>query len=472
MAAFKNKDNGTWYVQFRYTDWRGERQQKLKRGFHTKKAALAWEREFLMKKQADLNMTLESFVELYTQDVKPKLKLNTWLTKESIIQKKILPYLGKRKLSEITPQDIFCWQNEIRKITDKQGKPLSTTYLKTIHNQMSAIFNHAVRYYGLQSNPAAKAGSMGEKEATEMQFWTKEEFLKVIDAMMDSPIHYYAFEILSAVMHADERNRAMSEALGEDVYHYHLHVVYIPVVEKQILWSKRCKDKSLVGTVKEAIMQVSSSKKWQSQPSLDENGNPVLTAKGKPILKKSYSILQDDFFNAMRAAGYTDVERGERGSTEEHLTVTQFKVAQESARLEILEAQVEKKEQQLQKIEQKTRIQKATAVTLAEIGGMGRKTFTGKLELTPQEGETLKQLAKKGVVADAVISDLKQKLTSARKDARIWKERYEKLLEQTKDFLAAVKRAPEKVRAFLDRILHTERTEPKVTKQRETTLTK
>ena len=278
--------------------------------------------------------------------------------------------------------------------------------------------------------------------------------------------------ILSAVMHADERNRAMSEALGEDVYHYHLHVVYIPVVEKQILWSKRCKDKSLVGTVKETIMQVSSSKKWQSQPSLDKNGNPILTAKGKPILKKSYSVLQDDFFNAMRAAGYTDVERGERGSTEEHLTVTQFKVAQESARLEMLEAQVEKKEQQLQKIEQKTRIQKTAAISLAEIDSMGRKTFTGKLELTPQEGETLKQLARKGVVSDAVISDLKQKLTSARKDARIWKERYEKLLEQTKDFLAAVKRAPEKVRAFLDRILHSERTEYKPAKQRETTLTK
>ena len=278
--------------------------------------------------------------------------------------------------------------------------------------------------------------------------------------------------VLSAVMHADERNRAMSEALGEDVYHYHLHVVYVPVVEKQILWSKRCKDKSLVGTVKETIMQVSSSKKWQSQPSLDENGNPMLTAKGKPILQKSYSVLQDDFFNAMRAAGYTDVERGERASTEEHLTVTQFKVAQESARLEILEAQVEKKAQQLQKIEQKTRVQKTTAISLAEIDGMGRKTFTGKLELTPQEGETLKQLARKGVVADAVISDLKQKLTSARKDARIWKDRYEKLLEQTKDYLTAVKRAPEKVRVFLDRILHTEREESRAAKQRETRLTK
>lgn len=102
--------------------------------------------------------------------------------------------------------------------------------------------------------------------------------------------------ILSAVMHADERNRAMSEALGEDVYHYHLHVVYIPVVEKQILWSKRCKDEALRGTVKETITQVSRSKKWDSKPVLDKNGNPMLNAKGKKILKSSYSVLQDDFF--------------------------------------------------------------------------------------------------------------------------------------------------------------------------------
>ena len=60
MAAFKDKKNGSWYVQFRYTDWRGERQQKLKRGFATKKEAQAWEREFLMQKQADVNMSFES----------------------------------------------------------------------------------------------------------------------------------------------------------------------------------------------------------------------------------------------------------------------------------------------------------------------------------------------------------------------------------------------------------------------------
>lgn len=147
--------------------------------------------------------------------------------------------------------------------------------------------------------------------------------------------------ILSAVMHADERNRAMSDALGQDVYHYHMHIVYVPVVEKQILWSKRCKDPALRGTVKETIMQVSRSKKWASQPSLDANGQPLLSKNGKPILRPSYSVLQDQFYDHMRAAGYDDIERGQRGSTEEHLTVTQFKVQQEQQRLaEIQDAQV------------------------------------------------------------------------------------------------------------------------------------
>ena len=279
--------------------------------------------------------------------------------------------------------------------------------------------------------------------------------------------------ILSAVMHADERNRAMSEALGEDVFHYHLHVVYIPVVEKQILWSKRCKDKTLVGTVKETIIQVSSSKKWISKPTLDEDGNPVLNSKGKPILRKSYSVLQDDYFNAMRAAGYTDVERGERGSTEEHLTVTQFKVKAEQERLEVLEVQTEKKEQQLQRIEQKTKVKKSQAATFDEIDSMGRKTFTGKIEFNPHEAEQLKNLAKKAISASAVIADLKKKLETARQDTRIWKDRYESLQAQTKDFLAALKKAPEAVKAFFSRILYMEKKEPEQEKkQRENALVK
>ena len=127
------------------------------------------------------------------------------------------------------------------------------------------------------------------------------------------------------------------------------------------------------------------------------------------------------------------MERGERGSTEEHLTVTQFKVQQETARLEVLEAQTEKKEQLLQRIEQKTKVKKTQASTFEEIDSMGRKTFTGKVELTAQEASFLKEQAKRGISAAAVISDLKKKLEAARQDTRIWKDRYESLQAQTKE---------------------------------------
>ncbi len=201
MAAFKNQKNGTWFVQFRYKDWQGENQQKFKRGFSTKKEALAWEREFLLKKTSDPNMTFESFVERYKADIKPRLKLNTWLTKEHIIETKLLPYFKKRKISEITANDVISWQNEIRLLTNKKGKPYSQTYLKTIHNQLSAIFNHGIKYYGLKLNPAQRAGNMGVEERKEMLFWTKEEYLQFAEAMMDKEISYYGVHERTTPVH-------------------------------------------------------------------------------------------------------------------------------------------------------------------------------------------------------------------------------------------------------------------------------
>ena len=221
--------------------------------------------------------------------------------------------------------------------------------------------------------------------------------------------------ILSAVMHADERNRAMSDALGRDVYHYHLHVVYIPVVEKQILWSKRCKDKSLVGTVKEIIQQVSMSKKWASKPALDENGTPVLSAKGKPVLKKSYSVLQDDFFRYMRDAGYDDVERGERGSSEEHLTVTQFKVQQEPARLAELTEQNRQQEQQAAALGKQIEKIQNQQVDVAAIEKIEAKPvpLSSKVILERSEYESLAAAAKKYVTTEKKESKLQKALDAA-----------------------------------------------------------
>ena len=281
--------------------------------------------------------------------------------------------------------------------------------------------------------------------------------------------------ILSAVMHADERNRAMSEALGEDVYHYHLHVVYIPVVEKQILWSKRCKDEALRGTVKEVITQVSRSKKWESKPVLDENGNPMLNAKGKKILKSSYSVLQDDFFNFMRAAGYDDVERGERGSTEEHLTVTQFKVQAEQQRLDAVTGQVaqaeqsledaiaatEKQKKKLEVLKKETQVANSVAMTAHEIESMGKKNpITGNITLTPDECRTLKDYAVSSFAEKSEKIKYKQKYEQADKSAKIWKDRFEKLnkdyeelKQKAQPFLDAIAIASEKVWAFVNSIL-------------------
>ena len=266
--------------------------------------------------------------------------------------------------------------------------------------------------------------------------------------------------ILSAVMHADERNKAMSEALGQDVYHYHLHVVYIPVVEKEILWSKRCKEERLRGTVKERIMQVSSSKKWISKPAVNENGDPILQKNGKPVLKKSYSVLQDDFYEYMRKAGYDDVQRGERGSSEEHLTVTQFKVKKETERLEKLQNQIKKSKSNLESLEEKTQVRQTMKRNFHEIEDIGKTTFFGKVEMTKDECTYLKEQAKKSIIQESEISRLKDDLATARRGSDIWRSRYEALYEQTKEFIAALRRSPEIVREFIRKILQPEKTVP------------
>ena len=196
MSAYKDTKTGSWYAYFRYTDWTGVRKQKMKRGFPTRREALEWERSFLQHNTADLSMSFEDFIAVYKDDTRSRIREHTWMTKENIIHTKLLPYFGKKKMNEIQTKDVIAWQNEMLASGGISGKGYSPTYLKTIHNQLSAILNHAVRHYELKENVAAKVGPIGKKEATEMLFWTKEEYFRFADAMMDKPISYYAFEVL------------------------------------------------------------------------------------------------------------------------------------------------------------------------------------------------------------------------------------------------------------------------------------
>lgn len=190
LKAERDAKTGKWLIQYRYTDWQGNRKKSTKRGFNTKREAEEWVRNFLMSQQADFNMYFEDFLKLYYEDMAARIRENTINTKKYIIDLKILPYFGKKSINSITPADIRKWQNELM----SQG--YSQTYLRTINNQLTAIFNYAVKYYDLKSNPCRKAGSMGKNQADEMNFWTKDEFSDFADAIMDKQDSYTAFTTL------------------------------------------------------------------------------------------------------------------------------------------------------------------------------------------------------------------------------------------------------------------------------------
>lgn len=196
MPAYKDSKTGTWFVKFYCKDWTGENKQIKKRGFVTKREALDYERNYKIRQENNLDMTFGEFWKLYTEDVKNYVKLNTWLTKEHIVDTKILPYFKNLKMNEITPGDVRKWQNEMVAFRNENGKSYSQTYKKTMHNILSAIFNHACRFYNLKSNPARQAGNMGREEKKEMLFWTTEEYKKFSEAVIDKPVSFYAFEML------------------------------------------------------------------------------------------------------------------------------------------------------------------------------------------------------------------------------------------------------------------------------------
>lgn len=192
MPVYKDKTRNTWYCKFSYQDWTGTTKQTMKRGFKTQKEAKTFERDFLNKTQANTNMSFENLVTLYMEDCKSRLKPTTYSNKEYIIGLKILPYFKDLSLNKIEPSTVRKWQNTL--ISHENN--YSETYLKTVNNQLSAIFNFAMKYYKLQANPAKICGSMGKKNADSMQFWTIDEFNKFILFVSDKPISKIVFHIL------------------------------------------------------------------------------------------------------------------------------------------------------------------------------------------------------------------------------------------------------------------------------------
>ncbi|HEL1312671.1 TPA: site-specific integrase, partial [Streptococcus equi subsp. zooepidemicus] len=176
--------------------WSGKSRSKTKRGFATKKEAQNWENQFKLRESHELDMRFDEFYKLYLEYCQKRFKLNTVKTKDQIFTFHILPFFEEKRMNEITPAMVTAWQNILLDERDDENRSYSMTYLKTIHNQLSAIFNHACRFYNLPKNPARTVGNMGKEESDEVEFWTAEEFNKFILAVEDKPHSSCAFRIL------------------------------------------------------------------------------------------------------------------------------------------------------------------------------------------------------------------------------------------------------------------------------------
>ena len=273
--------------------------------------------------------------------------------------------------------------------------------------------------------------------------------------------------ILSAVLHADERNKALSEELGRDVYHYHLHVVYVPVVSKEIYFKKNHKDPNLAGTLKDVINQISHSKKWPMRMQAERDG--------KTVTLNSYSLLQDRFYEHMREAGFGGFERGERGSVKEHLEDLDYKIQQDKKRLvdtrnsidlqeqnlDDLNKKLAQKKKQIAANDKKLAIQKKSEADISLIDTFGNeRTITGKIIVSQEEAKKIKNLANEGVASRGEIHELMFKLNRSNNDCdraerelEEWKKRFYNLQKSTKPFLEAVRHAPLAAKEMIKEIM-------------------
>ena len=259
--------------------------------------------------------------------------------------------------------------------------------------------------------------------------------------------------IISAVMHADELNVSMTEKYGRPIYHYHLHIMALPVVDKEVRWTKRCKDPELVGKVKEVIHQISHSKKWRSEKAVDENGNPILNSKGKQIYHASYSVLQDKFFEHMQGAGYAGFVRGERGSTAENLTSLEYKIKQDQRRLTELSERVANEQVRYDDNHN-------AFMTFAEIDDSGKKSITGKFTVSAEDYKKLTALAKRSYAAESDVRKLRDEnrylsdqVWTLKSEISRLKAALSELTEKCKPYLEALKVAPKAVKEFINGIL-------------------
>lgn len=212
------KDGDKFRVTYRYYDpATGITKNTCKRGFKLKREAKKWIETELpsiiealeQKRKTISTMTMDELIEEYLFYKKMHVRITTFETKKHIIETKILPYFTGRLVVDIEPYDIMQWQHHLSEsqrvvketVVSNSGKEkvvktqecYSDTYLRTINNQLVAIFNYAVAIRRLPTSPCKGLYKIGAKDAPEREIWEPEEFARFIRTQEHNPLLYYAY---------------------------------------------------------------------------------------------------------------------------------------------------------------------------------------------------------------------------------------------------------------------------------------
>lgn len=188
MPVYKDNKTGTFYAKFYYQDYTGQRKQKLKRGFKLQREAKEWERQFLERQQGTPSMTFQSLYDIYIEDMSHRLRKTTLDGKKNVFKNRILPYFKDKPVNEITPADIRTWQNQ------QIAAGYSAGYLCRVDSALTTLFNYAMNYYNLPSNPCTRAGHIG-KHTRSLNFWTVNQYNQFM-ASLDNDRARMAIELL------------------------------------------------------------------------------------------------------------------------------------------------------------------------------------------------------------------------------------------------------------------------------------
>jgi hypothetical protein len=265
--------------------------------------------------------------------------------------------------------------------------------------------------------------------------------------------------IISAVLHADERNKVLSEQMGHDVYHYHLHVIYVPVVEKvEYFRRKKGEPEDAPRREKTRYWQLSHAKKWPRKMFVERGG--------KQVEMNAYSLLQDRYFEHIKAAGFEGFERGAPGSTAEHLNVLDYKIQQDEKRLDTLHTRIEKRQERIEKLDKSITLKTNARTTIAEVDAMGKPALLGGMNFSDDEAKKLKALAKKSVSIDKRADEFRRKIASQENEIKeltaqikslresyqtiavdrdTWRENYHRLWAEVKPFIRAIREFPQQL---------------------------